>query len=157
MTEEILMSSTKPYLIRALYDWIADNDCTPHIVVDAAEEGVEVPRIYVTEDDRIILNISKTAVKDFRVANESISFNARFNGVKTDVFFPMSAVMAIYAQENGRGMLFYNEEELLAADNEDMDEEDAPVTRLSAPAKRPELHGQPPVLRVIKPQKPNEE
>ncbi len=105
------MISSRPYLIRAIYDWIVDSNLTPYILVDAEAEGVTVPRQYVQEG-KIILNISPSAVRGLEVANDWVMFSARFGGVSMDVSFPPSAVMAIYAKENGRGMVFSDEEEM---------------------------------------------
>lgn len=104
------MISTRPYLIRAFYEWIVDNGCTPHIVVNAEQNNVEVPRAFV-ESGQIVLNISMPAVKNLTLNNEAVSFQARFGGVAHDIFVPVSAVLAIYARENGRGMVFSEEEE----------------------------------------------
>lgn len=104
------MISTRPYLIRAFYEWIVDSGCTPHIVVNAELPRVEVPRAYV-ESGQIVLNIAMQAVKDLSLSNEAVSFQARFGGVAHDIYVPVAAVMAIYARENGRGMVFSEEEE----------------------------------------------
>jgi len=104
-----VLTSTKPYLVRALYEWINDNNCTPYIIVNAEADDVEVPKQYI-EDGRIILNVSADAVRDLQITNDFLEFNARFNGVATQVYTPISAILAIYAQENGHGMVF-NEEE----------------------------------------------
>ena len=102
------MTSNRPYLIRALYEWLLDNDLTPHLLVDADYENVEVPRQFV-EEGRIVLNINPSAVMNLEMTNEMISFNARFGGKETDVLIPPLAVLGIYARENGRGMLFPDE------------------------------------------------
>lgn len=99
------MTSNRPYLIRALFDWIIDNDLTPHLLVDATQEHVLVPTDYI-EDGRIVLNISPAAVDLLNLDNEMISFNARFAGKAMDVFVPVTAALGIYARENGQGMLF---------------------------------------------------
>lgn len=104
------MNSTRPYLIRAFYEWIVDSDCTPHIVVNAEMENVTVPREFV-EGGQIVLNISMPAVHDLALNNEAVSFQARFGGVAHEVYVPVAAVMAIYARENGRGMVFSEEDE----------------------------------------------
>lgn len=104
------MISTRPYLIRAFYEWIVDSGCTPHIVVNAELPNVEVPRAYV-ESGQIVLNIAMQAVQGLGLNNDAVSFQARFGGVAHDIFVPVSAVMAIYARENGRGMVFSEEEE----------------------------------------------
>jgi stringent starvation protein B len=105
-----VMTSTRPYLIRALYEWIGDNALTPHLVVNAEIPGVEVPKQHVQEG-RIILNINATAVRDLRLGNDWIEFNARFGGVARTVRVPVVAVLAIYARENGQGMAFGQESE----------------------------------------------
>ena len=103
------ISSSRPYLIRALYEWLVDNDLTPHLLVAADREEVVVPGQYV-KDGRIILNVSPTAVQMLELGNELISFSARFGGVPTAVRVPPSAVLGIYARENGQGMLFPDED-----------------------------------------------
>jgi stringent starvation protein B len=105
------MTSNRPYLIRAFLDWIVDNDLTPHISVNALEGGVEVPQSYVSEG-QIVLNIAPRAVMGFDINNERIIFNGRFGGIPTDIYIPVSAVMGIYAQENGQGMVFPPEDNL---------------------------------------------
>lgn len=103
------MSSSRPYIVRALYEWILDNDCTPYVLVNADEVGVDVPRQFI-KDGQIVLNISPAAVVDLVVDNDSIHFNGRFGGVPVDVFVPMTAVIGIYARENGQGMVFDSED-----------------------------------------------
>ena len=103
------MTSSRPYIMRALYEWIVDNDCTPYVLVDASSENVMVPQQFV-KDDQIVLNISPGAVMDLNISNEAVVFNGRFGGVATDVFVPISAVVGIYARENGQGMVFEPEE-----------------------------------------------
>lgn len=100
------MTSSRPYMIRALYEWIVDNNCTPYILVDAHVHGVEVPQQYVNKDGQIILNIAPSALKDLFIGLEAISFSARFGGVPFDLFIPCGAVLGIYARENGQGMMF---------------------------------------------------
>ncbi|MFO1507365.1 MAG: ClpXP protease specificity-enhancing factor [Lysobacterales bacterium] len=99
------MSSNRPYLVRALHEWIGDNGLTPYLLVDAGVAGVHVPPGAV-RDGRIVLNVSGRAVTQFQVDNDSIHFMARFGGVSQAVVVPMAAVLAIYAQENGQGMMF---------------------------------------------------
>ena len=103
------MTSNRPYLIRALYEWLIDNQLTPHLLVDAAAEEAKVPTQFV-KDGKIVLNIGLTAVRDLQLGNERISFSARFGGTPMQVEFPARAVMGIYARENGQGMLFPEEE-----------------------------------------------
>jgi len=97
------MTSYRPYLMRALYEWIADNDMTPHILVDAGVAGVRVPR-HVIADGRVVLNIAERAVVRLQMDNERISFSARFGGASHQVIVPIDAVLAIYARETGQGM-----------------------------------------------------
>ncbi len=104
------MNSTRPYLIRAFYEWIVDSDCTPHIVVNAELKDVIVPRDFV-EGGQIVLNIAMPAVQDLTLNNEAVSFKAKFGGVAHEIYVPVAAVMAIYARENGRGMVFSEEDE----------------------------------------------
>ncbi len=100
------MTSSRPYLIRALYDWIVDNSLTPYMVINARAENVSVPQQYVNKDGQIILNVAPRAVMEFSLGNDAVVFKARFGGVPTDVFAPCHAVMGIYARENGQGMMF---------------------------------------------------
>ncbi|CAA0110110.1 Stringent starvation protein B [Halioglobus japonicus] len=103
------MNSSRPYIMRALYEWIVDNDFTPYVLVDASIDGVVVPLQFV-KDNQIVLNISPDAVVDLIISNQAVAFNGRFGGVATDVFVPVSAVVGIYARENGQGMVFDPEE-----------------------------------------------
>lgn len=103
------MTSTRPYLIRAFYEWIVDNDCTPHIVVNASAANVEVPQEYV-DGGQIVLNIAVTAVQGLQLGDEAIEFQARFGGKVRNVYAPVGSILAIYAKENGRGMVFAEEE-----------------------------------------------
>lgn len=102
------MSSNRPYLIRAYYDWIVDNDCTPHVVVDTEFPEVSVPQTYAT-DGQIVLNIAPRAIKNFSLDNEALCFNTRFGGVPCDIYIPILAITGIYARENGQGMAFQTE------------------------------------------------
>ncbi|MEL0585521.1 MAG: ClpXP protease specificity-enhancing factor [Candidatus Thiodiazotropha sp. (ex. Lucinoma kazani)] len=128
MTE---MSPNRPYLIRALYEWLVDNDTTPYLMVNAEYEGAEVPRQFV-DDGRIILNVDPSAVSELEMGNEWISFSARFGGAAEEILIPPGAVMGIYAKENGQGMLFPDEEVNLGQEPED---EPDPTK----PSKRPSL------------------
>ncbi|WP_395683792.1 ClpXP protease specificity-enhancing factor [Dokdonella sp.] len=99
------MTPNRPYLLRALYEWISDNGLTPYLLVDAGVEGVRVPP-GAAKDGKVILNIAARAVGQFEISNERVHFLARFSGVSQVVDVPMGAVLAIYAQENGQGMMF---------------------------------------------------
>ena len=129
------MSSNRPYLLRALYEWISDNGLTPYILVDATHAGVRVPP-GAAKDGKVVLNIASRAVTQFEITNDRIHFLARFGGVSQAVDVPMNGVLAIYAQENGQGMMF-------SADN-------APPEPPPAATKTDEAVKKPPHLRVVK-------
>jgi stringent starvation protein B len=96
--------STKPYLIRAIYDWCTDAGFTPHVAV-AVDASVRVPKEFVRNGE-IVLNVSMLATSRLNLGNEAIEFQARFGGVARDIYVPIERVMAIYARENGQGMAF---------------------------------------------------
>jgi stringent starvation protein B len=103
------MTSSKPYLVRALYEWILDNDTTPYILVDTSNDQVLIPE-GIASDGKVVLNLSPAAIQNLEMTNEHISFSARFNGVAEDLYCPIASLMAIYARENGEGMMFPAEE-----------------------------------------------
>jgi stringent starvation protein B len=103
------MTSSRPYIMRALNEWILDNGCTPHVLVNAMADDTLVPQEYV-KNGQITLNISPTAVTELVLSDEVMQFNGRFSGVPMEVYVPMAAVMGIYARENGQGMMFDIEE-----------------------------------------------
>lgn len=109
MTEDINMNSNRPYLLRAFYDWILDNECTPYIVVEADMPHVAVPQQTV-KDGQVVLNINPSAVQSFQMDKQQITFSARFGGVPFEVYIPIYAISAIYARENGAGTMFPPEE-----------------------------------------------
>ena len=131
------MKSRRPYLVRALYDWIIDNQMTPYLLVQADIEGVDVPQQFVNEG-RIVLNVSSDAVRDLIMDNELVYFSARFSGQPRTVSVPVRAILAIYAKENGQGMFFDGVDE-------DLGEEDAPAKH----AKREKIDRRP-ALRLVK-------
>jgi stringent starvation protein B len=100
----------RPYLVRAMHEWMTANNQTPHLVVDAASPAAEVPRAYV-RDGRITLNVSWQATQGLKLGNEWIEFSARFGGVSQHVRIPVTSVLGIYARETGQGMLFQDEGE----------------------------------------------
>ncbi|GMR21550.1 MAG: ClpXP protease specificity-enhancing factor [Gammaproteobacteria bacterium] len=104
------MTSNRPYLIRAINEWLLDNQFTPHLLVNAEAPGVVVPKNFI-QDGKIVLNIGPHAVEGLRISNEEVTFLARFSGVSQLISFPVSAVLAIYARENGRGMMFNEDKE----------------------------------------------
>ena len=103
------MTPSRPYLMNALYEWILDNNCTPYVAVNAQFPGVIVPQEHV-KDGKIVLNINPAAVHKFQIHNEAMEFSARFGGQSRQLYVPMPAVLAIYAQENGAGMVFPEDE-----------------------------------------------
>ena len=137
------MKSMRPYLLRALYEWIVDNELTPHLLVNAEHEQVEVPSQYV-ENGQIILNISQMAVQGLTLGDDWVSFTTRFSGQPFSVFVPVKAVLAVYAKENGKGMFFQTE---------DYDKENVPLTEPQQ-APPPKIPTPPlrtkPVLRRVK-------
>lgn len=114
------MKSSRPYLARALYEWLLDNELTPYIVVDAEYENVEVPRQFV-QNGQIVLNLGPTAVRDLHMGNDVIRFSARFSGKSELLFVPLPALIALYARENGVGMVFGHEPELPVEEASDVD------------------------------------
>ncbi len=127
------MNSSQPYLLRAIYEWIVDNAMTPYVLVDAKNDAVQVPQQYV-ENGKIVLNIAPRAVNELDLGNEHVLFNARFSGQPMNVSFPISSVLAIYAKENGQGMVF----------NEKSDDEPTPPE--SSPPDKPNK----PKLKLVK-------
>lgn len=123
------MTPNRPYLLRALYEWIGDNGMTPHILVDAGAPGVDVPEQAV-QKGKVILNIDEAAVRELNLGNEWLTFSARFSGRSFNVTVPVDAVLAIYSKENGQGMMF--------AQDEDSDSPDDPGDG-PQPTKRPHL------------------
>jgi stringent starvation protein B len=121
------MNTSRPYLVRAIHEWILDNNMTPHLLVDMEGAGVDVPA-QQGQNGKIVLNISPQAVEGLMLSNDAIAFRARFGGIATDVYVPIDSVLAIYAKENGRGMVF-NEE----------DSGPAPDDSGPRPGKRPAL------------------
>lgn len=136
MTE---MTSSRPYLLRALYEWIVDNGLTPLLLIDAKHEDVTVPQAFV-EEGKIILNASPTAIKGLVMDNDHLTFSARFSGQSHEVYAPITAILAVYARENGRGMLFAEE----TGDHS----EPPPKGGGKSPASAPETTR--PKLRVVK-------
>jgi stringent starvation protein B len=128
------MTPNRPYLIRAIYDWILDNQMAPHLLVNAGYPGTQVPAGFV-QDGRIVLNITPTAVRGLVLGNERIAFSARFGGVSMEVAVPPAAVLGIYARENGRGMLF-GDDEVEPDDAQTPEDDPEPPT---PPRERPTL------------------
>lgn len=139
------MKPMRPYLLRAMYDWALDNGCTPHVVVDATIDGVEVPKAFVHEG-RITLNIHPNAVQGFQLDEKYLMFSARFSGQPMAVTVPVQAVLGVFARENGRGMFF--EEEPVDPDHPDGGPPAAPDGAAPEKAQKPAKKG--PALRVVK-------
>ncbi len=128
------MTSLKPYLIRAIYEWILDNDLTPHLLVNANHHNAVLPMQFV-QDGRMILNIRPAAIDALSLGDDAIEFNTRFSGKSTYICAPVSAVLAIYAKENGQGMVF----------DEDDSQNEEPPPPPPEPTKKAK-----PSLRVLK-------
>ncbi len=127
--------SRRPYLLRALHEWMTDSGFTPHIIVLAGAPGVEVPKAYV-KDGKIVLNVSHSATQRLKIANEGVQFEARFAGVIQHVRFPINAVVGIYARETGEGMVFAD------GDGSGPEPPNGPTSAddgTSTPSKRPQL------------------
>lgn len=138
MSDSPPLKSRRPYLLRAMHEWISDNQQTPHIVVDAGITGVDVPRQYV-QDGKIILNVSLNATSGLNLSNEGVVFRARFGAATHDVSVPIAAVLGIYARETGQGMIF--------------SEADAPAPPPASPSDTPpsgEVKRAKPTLKVVK-------
>lgn len=100
------LTPTRPYMVRAIFAWLEDNQLTPYIMVDAKQPNVSVPTEFVDEHGRIVLNIASLATGGLEIHNDFVHFHARFGGVSREIWVPMSAVMGIYAKENSQGMFF---------------------------------------------------
>ena len=103
------MTKKRPYLLRAMHEWILDNNMTPHIVVDTTHSGLVAPPGH-SVDGKLVLNIGPVATRALVLGNETVTFEARFSGVSQRVEVPVDAVLGIYARENGHGMIFSDEE-----------------------------------------------
>ncbi len=114
------MTSSRPYLVRAMYQWIADNGKTPHLLVDASVDGVQVPAEHV-QNDKIILNIAPMAISSLVLGDEEITFSARFSGQSQGIYVPIEAVLAVYAKENGQGMMFSEDDGAISSSDDDHD------------------------------------
>jgi stringent starvation protein B len=158
MTDDLKMTPNRPYLLRAFYEWIVDNNLTPYLVVDATMEGVKVPTQHV-QNGQIVLNINPSAVGNLLLGNDAVTFSARFGGSPFALYIPQRSVLAIYARENGAGTMFTPEEdddemlddELYAVDLADDEKVDAPAEPAIKPtADEAAKTKKPSHLRVIK-------
>lgn len=135
--QEINLSPTRPYLARAIYEWICDNNLTPYLLVDATQPNTRVPEQFI-QDGQIVLNIVPHAVHQLHMSNDAITFSARFGGVSRDIYVPLYAVLGIYARENGQGLFFDpNEYENIQVQQDDLKSE--PEQNEEQPKKRPSL------------------
>lgn len=137
------MKSSRPYLVRALYEWIVENDCTPHLLVDALYPRVQVPKGFAS-DGQIVLNVSPSAIRHLHMDNEAVSFEGRFGGVPHTLYVPIAAVLAIYAKENGQGMVFEIEPPVANEGEPARPPDDAP------PSGEPPRPSGRPSLKVVK-------
>lgn len=142
------MTSTRPYLLRAIYEWIVDNGCTPHVLVDATLPGVQVPA-HTVRDGQVVLNIAAQAVERLELRNEDLRFHARFSGAAFAVSVPINAVLAVYARENGQGMMFP------AESIDDAESHAEPLVSVAdgsedAPGSAPRPERGKPSLRIVK-------
>jgi len=135
MDKELEMTSSRPYLIRAVYDWITDNALTPYILVNAENDQAIVPQEHIN-NGKIVLNVSPNAVRNLDLGNDMLQFDASFQGRYMAVAAPIDAVLAIYAKENGRGMVF-------------SDDGETPTTPPTTPEPSPS-RAKKPSLRVVK-------
>lgn len=138
-----MLTSRRPYLVRAIYEWIADNDLTPYLLVDASMEGVYVPP-HAVQNDRIVLNISVQAVDKLQLGNQEITFDARFAGRVENIHVPIKSVLAVYARENGVGLAF-------SPDNDDVPAETEGASPVVPPGADPSrIDPAKPGLRLVK-------
>jgi stringent starvation protein B len=120
------LSSRRPYLLRAMHEWLTDNMQTPHVVVDAGVVGVQVPRQYV-HDGKIVLNVSYDATSGLLIKNDLVTFGARFGGVAQEVRLPLRSVLGIYSRESGQGMVF-SEDDLSPEDQDPSEPPEPPAS-----------------------------
>ena len=146
---DIVSSSRRPYLLRAMHEWISDNMQTPYIVVDANEEGVEVPREHV-EDGKIILNVSYSAANVLELGNEWVMFQARFSGVSQSIVVPVFAILAIYSNETGQGLIFEDDDETSPPTGSDEPATSLSSVKTSNKVSKKSSSDKPSHLRVVK-------
>lgn len=132
------MTPSRPYFVRAVYEWILDNNLTPYLLVNAGYPHAQVPQEYI-KDGRIILNLAPSAIRNLHMGNEQVEFSARFGGQTRNLFVPIGSILAIYAKENGKGM-FFDENEMPPPE---------PANPVGDEGARPKPGGKP-SLKVIK-------
>lgn len=138
------MTSSRPYLVRAMYQWIIDNGMTPHLLVDVSLDGVQVPTEHV-QNGKIILNIAPMAISSLILGEDEITFSARFSGNPMEIYIPVEAVLAVYAKENGQGMMFSEDDGAISSEDGDDTDPDG-----SGPDKPGSGKPGRPSLRVVK-------
>ena len=132
------LTPTRPYLARAIYEWICDNNLVPYLLVDATQKFVQVPTQHI-KDGQIVLNIAPHAVHQFQITNDAIFFSARFGGVSQELYVPMSAVLGIYSRENGQGLFFDPKEYEDTVNEQPEDTSSEAKTTETEPKKKPSL------------------
>ena len=132
------MTSSRPYLVRAMYQWIVDNGMTPHLLVNAESQDCMVPTGHIS-DGKIVLNIAPMAVQGLTLGDDEVSFSARFSGKAESILVPVTAILAVYARENGQGMMFSDDDQ--PAHSSDSGSDDGPEPDPDKPR---------PNLRVVK-------
>ncbi|SPL69645.1 ClpXP protease specificity-enhancing factor [Acinetobacter stercoris] len=135
--QELSLTPSRPYLARAIYEWICDNNLTPYLMVDATVPYTDVPQQFV-KDGQIVLNIVPHAVHMLNMSNDAITFSARFGGVSTDIYVPFQAVLGLYARENGQG-LFFDPDEYANVKVEENTLESNTKEQSDQPKKKPSL------------------
>ena len=132
------LTSTKPYMIRAIHEWCVDNQLTPHLLV-AVNKETKVPMAYV-KDGEIVLNLNYSATKDLHFTNDAVTFSARFSGVSNNLYVPISAIKGIFARENGQGMFFeVSAEDVNEIKNNDIDFSEKKEKNISSEVKKTTL------------------
>ena len=142
------MTSSVPYLIRAIHEWVSDNGQTPYLVADATHQRCDVPLEHV-KDGQIVLNVSHSAVRDLNMTNDYIMFSARFSGVARNICVPTEAVLGVMARESGEGMWFPRQEAIIETDPNPMDHTDSSSPDDEPPPPTPPKRGAP-SLKVVK-------
>ncbi|TCM63332.1 stringent starvation protein B [Acinetobacter calcoaceticus] len=139
---ELNLNPTRPYLARAIYEWISDHNLTPYLLVDATRPFTDVPTQFI-QDGQIVLNIAPHAVHRFNMSNEAVSFSARFGGVSKDIYVPFEAVLGLYARENGQGLFFDPDEYANVKPTE------VPLESNTTETSEPETVKKKPSLRIL--------
>ena len=135
---ELNLTPTRPYLARAIYEWICDNNLTPHLLVDATQPNTMVPEQFI-QNGQIVLNLAPHAVHKLNMNNNTITFSARFGGVSRDIYIPLNAVIGIYARENGQGLFFDPNEYEDIQIHEDTLKSTTQAEETKPPKKKPSL------------------